>query len=73
PQGLKDEQILLESKIVAVADVVEAMSTHRPYRPSLGMDAALAEIEHHRGTYYAPQVVDVCVKLFREHGYKVPT
>ena len=73
PQGLKDEQILLESKIVAVADVVEAMSSHRPYRPSLGIDVALAEIERYRGTYFAPEVVDACIKLFRERGYKVPT
>ena len=51
PQGLKDGQILLEAKILAVADVVEAMSSHRPYRPGLGMDAALEEITKHRGVY----------------------
>ncbi|TXT35290.1 MAG: hypothetical protein FD135_5001 [Comamonadaceae bacterium] len=71
PQGLKEDQILLESKIVAVADVVEAMSSHRPYRPSLGIDMALDEIERNRGTHYAPEVVDVCIKLFREQGYQV--
>jgi len=72
PQGLKEDQILLESKIVAVADVVEAMSSHRPYRPSLGIDVALDEISRYRGSHYAPQVVDVCIKLFREQGYLVP-
>jgi PAS domain S-box-containing protein len=72
PQGLKDHQILLESKIMAVADVVEAMSSHRPYRPSLGIDAALEQILSNSSTYYAPEVVDVCVKLFRERGYQVP-
>jgi HD-GYP domain-containing protein (c-di-GMP phosphodiesterase class II) len=72
PQGLKGEQILLESRIIAVADVVEAMSSHRPYRPGLGIDAALEEIVRHRGVQYDPQAVDACVKLFREAGYKLP-
>ena len=52
PQGLKGEAILLEARIMAVADVVEAMSSHRPYRPGLGIEAALAEIERGRGTAY---------------------
>ena len=72
PQGLKGEAILLEARIMAVADVVEAMSSHRPYRPGLGIDAALAEIERGRGSAYDPVVADACLKLFREKGYAIP-
>jgi PAS domain S-box-containing protein len=72
PQGLKGDQILLEARIMAVADVVEAMSSHRPYRPGLGLDQALAEIERNRGRFYDPQVVDACLRLFREKGYTLP-
>ena len=70
PQGLKDTQILLEAKILAVADVVEAMSSHRPYRPSLGMDAALEEITRNRGVYYDPEVVDSCIALFQKKKFE---
>jgi len=66
PQGLKDGEILLESCIMTVADVVETMSSHRPYRPSLGMELALKEIERGRGSAYDPMVADACLKLFRE-------
>ena len=69
PQGLKGDVILLEARILGVADVVEAMSSHRPYRPGLGIEAALAEITKQRGTHYDPQVVDACLALFREQGY----
>ncbi|MBU0622335.1 MAG: PAS domain S-box protein [Gammaproteobacteria bacterium] len=69
PQGLKDGQILLEAKIMGVADVVEAMSMHRPYRPGLGIDAALEEISRHRGVMYDADVVDSCVALFREKKF----
>lgn len=69
PQGLKGDEILLEARILAVADTVEAMSSHRPYRPALGIDRALAEIENNRGTLYDPMVVDACLVLFREKGY----
>jgi len=69
PQGLKGEEICLEARIVAVADVVEAMSNHRPYRPSLGIDAALEEIETHRGQWFEPAAVDACLKLFREKKF----
>jgi HD-GYP domain-containing protein (c-di-GMP phosphodiesterase class II) len=69
PQGLKGEQILPEANILAVADVVEAMISHRPYRPSLGLDAALEEIEKNRGVRYAPAVVDSCIALFRENKF----
>jgi putative nucleotidyltransferase with HDIG domain len=69
PQGLKDGQILLESRIMAVADVVEAMSSHRPYRPALGVMAALSEIDRGRGSVYDPAVVDACLKVFVEKGF----
>lgn len=64
PRGLRGEEILLEARILAVADVVEAMSSHRPYRPALGLDVALEEIARHRGKLYDPQVVDACLRLF---------
>jgi len=69
PQGLKGDEICLEARIVAVADVVEAMASHRPYRPGLGIEAALEEIETHRGTWFEPAAVDACVKLFREKEF----
>jgi len=72
PQGLKGDAILLEARILAVADVVEAMASHRPYRPGLGIDKALAEIERGHGTAYDPVVADACLKLFREKGYTIP-
>ncbi|MET0013949.1 MAG: HD domain-containing phosphohydrolase [Sedimenticola sp.] len=71
PQGLKDGDIILEARILAVADVVEAMASHRPYRPGLGIDSALAEIEQNRGILYDPDVVDACLKLFREENYSL--
>jgi HD-GYP domain-containing protein (c-di-GMP phosphodiesterase class II) len=69
PQGLKGEQILLESRILAVADVVEAMSSHRPYRAALGIEAALGEIKRGRGSVYDPAVVDACLTLFAEKEF----
>lgn len=66
PAGLKGEQILLESRILTVADVVEAMTSHRPYRPGLGIDAALAELERHRGLWYDTAASDACLRLFRD-------
>jgi len=70
PRGLKRDKILLEAKIICVADVVEAMSSHRPYRPALGIDAALEEISKNRGILYDPEIVDVCLRLFKEKGFK---
>lgn len=70
PQGLKNGQILLEAKILTVADVVEAMASHRPYRAGLGIDFALDEIEKNKGVFYDPKIVDACVKLFREKGFR---
>ncbi len=72
PQGLKGEAIVFEARVMAVADVIEAMASHRPYRPGLGIDTALAEIERGRGSAYDPVVVDACLKLFREKGYQLP-
>jgi len=63
----------MESRIIAVADVVEAIGSHRPYRPSLGIEAALEEIEKNRGTFYDNAVVDACLRLFREKGFKLVT
>ncbi len=69
PQGLKGEEIMIEARIICVADIVEAMSSHRPYRPSMGIDAALAQIKKDRGKLLDPQVVDVCLNLFA-NGYQ---
>jgi len=70
PNNLKGDKILLEARIICVADVVEAMSSHRPYRPSLGINAALEEISKNRGVLYDPEVVDICLKLFKEKEFK---
>jgi len=69
PQGLKGDEIILEARILAVADVIEAMSSHRPYRAGLGLDAALAQIRLEGGTRLDPQVVDACERVFREDGF----
>jgi len=69
PQGLKGAHILIESRIIAVADVVEAMASHRPYRPSLGIAAALDEIARGRGHLYDAAVVDICLELFAEQAF----
>ena len=71
PRNLKGEEILMEARILAVADVVEAMASHRPYRPGLGIDAALNEIEKNRGIFYDDAVADACLRLFREKGFKL--
>jgi PAS domain S-box-containing protein len=71
PNGLTKEKLLIESRIISVADVVEAMVSHRPYRPAIGIGAALAEITKQRGVLYDPEVVDACCKLFNEQGYKL--
>ncbi len=72
PMGLKADQILPEARIIAVADVVEAMCSHRPYRAEQGLEAALEEITSGRGTRYDAAVVDACIRLFRERGYQLP-
>lgn len=73
PQGLKGDAILLEARILSVADVVEAMAMHRPYRPGLGMDAALDEVISGRDIRYDAQAVDACVELIRKLGYVFTT
>lgn len=70
PQGLSGDEILVESKILAVADVVEAMSSHRPYRPAYSINTALEEISENRGILYAPEVVDACLIIFKERGFE---
>jgi len=69
PQGLKGDALIREVRILAVADVVEAMFSHRPYRPGLGIEKALEEIERGRGMLYDAQAVDACLRLFRDKGY----
>jgi PAS domain S-box-containing protein len=71
PRNLKGDDIIIEARIMAVADVVEAMASHRPYRPGLGIEAALEEIEKNKGILYDDVVADACLKLFREKGYKL--
>jgi len=71
PRKLKGDEILIEARILAVADVVEAMASHRPYRASLGIETAVEEIRKHRGVLYDNDVVDACLKLFRENGYQI--
>jgi PAS domain S-box-containing protein len=71
PRGLKGEEILIEARVLAVADVVEAMASHRPYRAALGLNAALEEIEKNRGLLYDGHAVDTCLRVFREKGYQI--
>ncbi len=71
PRGLSGDAILPAARIIGVADVVEAMASHRPYRPALGIDAALGEIESRKGTAYDPVVVDACTRLFREERVRL--
>jgi len=69
PVGLKSDEILVEARILAVADVVEAMASHRPYRPALGVDQALEEISANRDKLYDSVVVDACIRLFKEKAF----
>lgn len=70
PRGLSGDDIMLESSIIAVSDVVESMASHRPYRPAFNIEKALLEILQNKGTLYHPDVVDSCLKLFNEKGFK---
>ena len=72
PQGLKGDSILLDARILSVADVVEAMASHRPYRPGLGIDAALSEIKRGKGTLYDARASAACLSLFHTKGYQLP-
>jgi len=71
PSGLTGENLLIESRILAVADVVEAIASYRPYRPPFGIEVALDEIEKNKGILYDSEVVDACLRLFREKGYSL--
>jgi len=70
PNGLTGDHILMESRILSVADVVESVDSHRPYRPTLGIKAALEEIENNKGTLYDNAVADACLRLFRDNGFQ---
>lgn len=72
PRGLKGDEILPAARIIAVADVLESMAAHRPYRPALGVEAALGELTSHRGSLYDAGVVDAIITLMREKGYQLP-
>jgi len=69
PAGLQGDDIILEARILGVSDVVESMASHRPYRPALGVEEALAEISRNRGTSFDPRVVDACLKVFQEKEF----
>ncbi|MFO7665640.1 MAG: HD-GYP domain-containing protein [Desulfobacterales bacterium] len=70
PRKIKGPEILIEARIINVADVVEAMASHRPYRPSLGIEKSLEQISKNRGILYDDEVVDACLRLFREKRFK---
>ena len=70
PMGLSGDEILIEARIMSVADVVEAMASHRPYRPALSIEEALLEIMQQRGVLYSPEAVDACIKVFTQKGFK---
>ena len=71
PRHLKGNDILMGARILAIADVVEAMASHRPYRPALGLNVALEEIENNKGTLYDTDAADACLRLFREKGFQL--
>lgn len=71
PKGLSGEDIYLEARILSVADVIDAMDSHRPYRPSLGMEKALEEIRSKQGSHFDSNVVDACIRLFKEEGFRL--
>ena len=71
PRGLSGDDILLAARIISVADLTEAESSHRPYRPTMGIEVALAEIANNRGSLYDGMVVDACLALFREDGFSL--
>ncbi len=71
PQGLSGKNIMIEARILTVADVVEAMASHRPYRPKLGIDVALKEVYSNRGTHFDKKVVDACLTIFNRNGFTI--
>jgi HD-GYP domain-containing protein (c-di-GMP phosphodiesterase class II) len=70
PRGLKGDKIAIEARIIGVADVMDAMASYRPYRPALGVDAAIEEIVKFRGITYDPAVVDACLKIYKNTAEK---
>jgi HD-GYP domain-containing protein (c-di-GMP phosphodiesterase class II) len=72
PRGLKGDAIRPEARILAVADVLESMASHRPYRPTLGVETALREIEEHRGSWFDAEVVDAVLRMIWHKGYLLP-
>ena len=68
--GFSDDKILLEARILAVEDAVEAMASHRPYRPAVGIDVALEEISNNKGRFYDPDVVESCKRIFKDKGFR---
>ena len=68
---MKNGEILFEARILAVADVVEAMSSYRPYRPALGIDAAIEELKKNEGKLYDPDVVDACLRVLEKNNFKI--
>ncbi len=72
PNGLKGDDIVIEAQIIAVADVVEAIASHRPYRPSLGIDFALEEIDSQKGVLFDEKVVNICLDLFKNNEFAFP-
>ena len=73
PHGLKGDEILPETRVLAVADVLESMASHRPYRPALGLEAGLEELQSHRGIWFDEDVVDAVMRLVRDKGYTLPS
>ena len=72
PRGLRGDEILPEARVLAVADVIESMAAHRPYRAALGLDVAMAEIDNNRGQLYDPEVADAMGRLVRQKNYQLP-
>jgi putative nucleotidyltransferase with HDIG domain len=71
PRGLKGDEILIQARIIAVADVLEAMASHRPYRAALGLDAAFDELKKNSGTHFDPEVVASCIRIFKEKNFEI--
>jgi HD-GYP domain-containing protein (c-di-GMP phosphodiesterase class II) len=69
PRGLKGDEILMEARILVVADVLESLAFHRPYRPGHGIEKALEELSSQRGKLYDGAVVDACLRLFKEKSF----
>ena len=71
PRGLKGDNILIQARIISVADVLEAMASHRPYRAALGIDAAFMELKKNSGKLFDRDVVDSCLRIFKDKGFNI--